>query len=188
MQRFVPIFRSSIFFLAVIFLAACSSNTTIESDLGIDGAPGWVNEGTQAVDNDDGQLLHGVGMAPPMGDTSLQKSTADNRARAEIARILQTYVDSTLNDYTASVGDSADMNIEREIRTATQLALSGSRILGHWKHEETGDIYAFAELSIEAMDELIAKADNLSSSFKQFYDDNNKANFDRFIETTTSAK
>ncbi|ARN74245.1 LPP20 family lipoprotein [Oceanicoccus sagamiensis] len=182
MKRFVPSLILSVFFLG---LGACSSNTTIESDLGIDGAPAWVNEGTQAVDNDDGQLLHGVGMAPPMGDTSLQKSAADNRARAEIARILQTYVDSTLNDYTASVGDSAELNIEREIRTATKLAISGSRILGHWKHEETGDIYAFAELSIEAMDELIAKADNLSSAFKQYYDDNNKANFDRFVETTT---
>ena len=183
MKRFVPPL-----ILSVLFLAACSSNTTIESDLGIDGAPGWVNEGTQAVDNDDGQLLHGVGMAPPMGDTSLQKSTADNRARAEVARILQTFVDSTLNDYTASVGDSADMNIEREIRTATKLALSGSRILGHWKHEETGDIYAFAELSIESMDEMIAKADNLSASFKKFYDENNKANFDRFMQSTSQTK
>ncbi len=188
MKQFVPTLKQSFFLLAALLLAACSSNTTIESDLGIDGAPGWVNEGTQAVDNDDGQLLHGVGMAPPMGDTSLQKSTADNRARAEIARILQTFVDSAINDYTASVGDSADMNVEREIRTATKLALSGSRILGHWKHQETGDIYAFAELSIETMDELIAKADNLSQSFKQFYDENNKANFDRFIQNSASAQ
>jgi hypothetical protein len=182
MKRFVP---SLILFTVLLGLGACSSNTTVETDLGIDGAPTWVNEGTQAIDNDDGQLLHGVGMAPPMGDSSLQKSAADTRARAQIASILQTYVDSTLSDYTASLGDSADMNIEREIRTTTKLALSGSRILGHWKHEETGDIYAFAELSIEAMDELIAKADNLSASFKQFYDENNKANFDRFIQSTS---
>ena len=185
MQHFVTRLILSAAFIA---LAACSSNTTIESDLGIDGAPDWVNEGTQAVDNDDGQLLHGVGNAPPMGDTSLQKSAADNRARAEIAAILKTYVDSTINDYTASLGDSADMNIEREIRTTTQLALSGSRILGHWKHEDTGDIYAFAELSIETMDELVAKAENLSASFKQFYDQNNKANFDRFIQSSATAK
>lgn len=171
--------------ISLLGLAACSSNTTVETDLGIDGAPNWVNEGTQAIDNDDGQLLHGVGMAPPMNDSSLQKSSADNRARAEIAHILKTWVDSTLSDYTASVGDSASMNIERELRSSTQLAISGSRILGHWKDPNTGDIYAFAELRLDAMDELIAKAANLSDDFKQFYKQNSNANFDRFIQTNT---
>lgn len=176
-------FISTITLTAIVFtLAACSGNTTVDTDLGIRGAPDWVNEGTQAIDNDDGELLHGVGMAPNMGDTSLQKSTADGRARAEIARILKTYVDSTLSDYTASAGGEADMSIEREIRTTTQLAISGSRILGHWKDDNTGDIYAFAEMNLDAMNELIAQADNLSDSFKQFYSQNSNANFDRFIQ------
>ncbi|MCZ6579496.1 MAG: hypothetical protein O6927_09175, partial [Gammaproteobacteria bacterium] len=74
----------SILFLALV-LGACSSKTVIESDMGLSGAPDWVNEGTQAVKDDDGRLIHGVGMAPAMGDVSLQKATADNRARAEIA-------------------------------------------------------------------------------------------------------
>ena len=174
--------------ISLLGLAACSSNTTVESDLGIAGAPDWVNEGTQAIDNDDGQKLHGVGMAPAMNDTSLQKSSADNRARAEIAHILKTYIDSTLNDYTASVGDSADMNVERELRSSSQIALSGSIILGYWKDPNTNDIYAFAELRLDTMDELIAKAENLSDDFKQFYKRNNNANFDRFIQTNKEAK
>ena len=168
----------------VLGLAACSSNTSVDADLGISGAPEWVNEGTQVIDNDNGGLLHGVGMAPAMNDTSLQKSTADGRARAEIARILKTYVDSTLSDYSASVGDAASMNIEREIRSTTQLALSGARILGHWKHQDTGDIYAFAELRLDTMDKMIEKSAGLSESFKQFYKQNSSANFERFIQKT----
>ena len=184
----MPRFLTRCFFImTVVALSACGSNTTIVSDLGIDDAPDWVNEGTQAIDNDKGQLLHGVGMAPTMGDSSLQKNTADQRARAAIANILQTYIDSTLSDYTASAGDSGamavDVNIEREIRSTTQLALSGSRILGHWKDQKTGDIYAFAELNLEAMDDLIAKAENLSDSFKSFYTQSSNANFDRFIQS-----
>lgn len=178
----------SLLIATVVVLSACSSTTKIDSDLGIKGAPAWVNEGTQAVDNDDGQLLHGVGMAPAMGDSSLQKHTADQRARAAIASILQTYIDSTLTDYTASTGDSADLNIEREIRSTTQLALSGAHILGHWKDQDTGDIYAFAELSLDAMDELIAKSDKLSTSFKQFYTQSSNANFDRFIQKTKDSQ
>ncbi len=172
----------SILFL-VLALGACSGKTVIESDMGISGAPDWVNVGTQAVSDDDGRLIHGVGMAPPMGDISLQKATADNRARAEIARVLSTYVDAVIRDYTASIGSESDLNVEREIRSTTRLALSGARILGHWKHEDTGDVYAFAELDMDAVDKSLQTATSLSAAFKDHYSDNADTNFDRFMET-----
>jgi hypothetical protein len=168
--------------LLALLLGACSSKTVIESDMGLDHAPDWVNEGTQAVDNDDGRLIHGVGMAPPMGDTSLQKATADNRARAEIARVLSTYVDTVIRDYTASTGSEADLNVEREIRSTTQLVLSGARMLGHWKDEDTGDVYAFAELDMDAVDRSLETATALSDAFKGHYKENGDANFDRFMD------
>ena len=171
----------SVLFLALA-LGACSSKTTIESDMGLDNAPDWVNEGTQAVSDDDGRLIHGVGMAPAMGDVSLQKATADNRARAEIARVLSTFVDAVINDYTASTGGVADLNVEREIRSTTQLVLSGARILGHWKDEDTGDVYAFAELDMDAVDKSLETATALSDAFKGHYKQNADANFDRFME------
>ena len=172
----------SVLFLALA-LGACSSKTVIESDMGISDAPDWVNEGTQTVDDDDGRLIHGVGLAPPMGDVSLQKATADSRARAEIARVLSTYVDAVIKDYTATTGSETDLNVEREIRSTTQLALSGARILGHWKDEDTGDIYAFAELDMDAVDKTLETAASLSAAFKDHYTENADANFDRFMET-----
>jgi hypothetical protein len=168
--------------LLALLLGACSSKTVIESDMGMDHAPDWVNEGTQAVSNDDGRLIHGVGMAPAMGDVSLQKATADNRARAEIARVLSTYVDAVIRDYTASTGIEADLNVEREIRSTTQLVLSGARILGHWKDEDSGDIYAFAELDMDAVDKSLETATALSDAFKGHYKENADANFERFME------
>jgi hypothetical protein len=172
----------SVLFL-VLALGACSSKTTIESDMGLDNAPDWVNEGTQAVSDDDGRLIHGVGMAPAMGDVSLQKATADNRARAEIARVLSTFVDAVINDYTASTGGAADLNVEREIRSTTQLTLSGARILGHWKDENTGDVYAFAELDMEAVNKTLETATSLSAAFKDHYRKSTDADFERFMET-----
>lgn len=173
--------------LFVLFLAlalgACSSKTSIESDMGLDHAPDWVNEGTQAVSDDGGRLIHGVGMAPAMGDVSLQKSTADNRARAEIARVLSTYVDAVITDYSASSGSETDLDVQREIRSTTQLALSGARILGHWKDEVSGDIYAFAELDMEAVDRSLQTATSLSAAFKDHYRESAAANFERFMET-----
>ena len=180
MTQLLKIF--SVLFLALV-LGACSSKTTIESDMGLDDAPDWVNEGTQAVNDDDGRLIHGVGMAPTMGDVSLQKATADNRARAEIARVLSTYVDAVIKDYTASTGSDADLNVEREIRSTTQLALSGARILGHWKDEDTGDVYAFAELDMDAVGKSLKTATALSDAFRDHYKETANANFDRFMET-----
>lgn len=176
--------------ISVIFLSACSSNDRVETDLGIKGAPDWVNEGTQMVDNNDGQLIYGVGMAPTMNDQSLQKSTADNRARAEIARVLQTFIDSTLQDYSAASNNGEistnNMNIEREIRSTSQLALSGARVLGHWKDPRTDDIYAFTVLDMEKVDELVAKASNLSDGFKDFFKRTSTASFQRFIDTSNA--
>ena len=173
------------FFSIVLFtlvLGACSSRTVIDSDMGISGAPDWVNEGTQAIENNEGRLIHGVGMAPAMGDTSLQKSTADNRARAEVARFLSTYIDAVSKDYTASSGGEADLNVEREIGSTTKLALSGARILGRWKDEETNDVYAFAELDMDAVEATLKTATSLSDAFKAYYKENANTNFDRFME------
>ena len=172
----------SVLFLALV-LGACSSKTTIESDMGLSDAPDWVNEGTQAVKDDDGRLIHGVGMAPAMGDVSLQKATADNRARAEIARVLSTYVDAVIKDYTASTGGEADLNVERVINSTTQLALSGARILGHWKDEDSGDVYGFAELDMDAVDKSLETATYLSAAFKDHYKNNADSNFERFMES-----
>lgn len=166
----------------VLVLGACSSNARIESDMGLSGAPDWVNEGSQTVDNNEGRLIHGVGMAPVMGDISLQKSTADNRARAEVARVLSSYIDTVSKDYTASSGGEADLNVEREIHSTTQLVLSGARILGHWKDEDTNDVYAFAELDMDAVESMLTTATSLSDAFKKYYKENSGANFDRFME------
>ena len=163
-------------------LMACAGGTNIESDLGISGAPDWVNEGTQAVSDDDGRLIQGLGMAPPMGDFSLQKGTADSRARAEIARVLSSYIETTLNDYTASASGQLDVSVEREIKTQTKLALSGAKIMGHWKNDDTGDIFSFAELDMEAVDKTLETATSLSEGFQKYYSQQAASGFNRFIE------
>ncbi len=79
--------------LVLLLLAGCSGKTMVESDLGIKGAPDWVNEGTQVLNDKDGRYFRGVGQAPPMADDSLQISTADSRARAEVAKMISSYID-----------------------------------------------------------------------------------------------
>ncbi len=174
----------SLLLLVTALMAACSSGTRIESDLQIKGAPDWVNEGTQAVKNKDGRLIHGTGEAPAMGDESLQKATADNRARAEISRVLSTVMNDTLSDYTSSTGGEADSSVERAIHSSTQQALSGARILGHWKDKKTGIIYSLAELDTRYLDKALATSNKLSDNFMKYYDKHADTNFDRFMESS----
>jgi hypothetical protein len=168
--------------LAVALMAACSSSPTIESDMGIKGAPDWVNEGTQAVDNDDGRFVYGVAFAAPLNDESLQTSAADSRARAEVAKMVSTYVDHTLSDYSASTGDTATSSIEQNLSSSTQTVLNGAKIKGRWKDKKTGNIYSFAEMDMKALDDAIAAAGKLSQTFKDFYQKNATVNFDRFMK------
>ena len=174
-------FFGTLLISVALLLAGCSGGTSIKSDLGIKGAPDWVNEGTQAVSDDGGRLIQGVGSAPPMGDEALQQSTADNRARLEIARVLATYVDATLKDYSSSRRGEADGQVSQSIASTTQQLLSGSKIMGRWKDPNTGTVYAFAEMDMEAVDDAIAAAGNLTTSFKQFYANQRSQGFERFI-------
>lgn len=170
-----------------VFLAACSGGPTkIESDLGIKGAPDWVNEGTQAVSNKDGRLIQGVGSSPQLGDESLQISTADNRARAEIARVISTYMDVMGNDYLAAAkqaeGYVADASIQQQINSVSKVVLNGSRIVGRWKHEDTGVIYSFAELDLKKVQDIVKANQNMNEGLKVYLLDNSDVAFDKMAE------
>ena len=141
---------------AAVLLAGCSGKTMVKSDLGISGAPDWVNKGTATLNDHGGRLIHGVGMAPAMGDQALQISTADDRARAEVARVLSSYMDVASSDY-ASATNNADNEqaIARQIKSTTKVVLSGARIIAHWRDKPTGNIYALAELDMKQVQDTL---------------------------------
>ncbi|HEY5718348.1 MAG TPA: LPP20 family lipoprotein [Motiliproteus sp.] len=168
--------------LAFLLIGGCSSQRTLESDLGLDDAPDWVNQGTQAVDNAEGRLLQGVGMAPTMSDQSLQRSTADNRARAEIARILSTFVDSTIKDYSATTGNHASADVEQVLQSTTRAALAGARIIARWRDPDSGTLYAFAELDMQQVENLLSTSTALSGELQRYLSTHGEQQFKQLIK------
>ena len=170
---------------AVLAIAACTSGPTkVESDLGLKGAPAWVNEGTNILSNKDGRLFHGVGSASPMGDMALQQSVADDRARAEIARILTSYMDVVSSDYLASAksGDSNvnEESVSRQIKSMTQVNLSGARIIGHWRDTKTTNvIYSIAELDMNHVKQTLAATQGMNEDWKRYIETRADNVFDR---------
>ncbi len=167
-------------------LVGCGGRTNIKSDLGIKGAPDWVNEGTQAVNDKKGRFVQGVGAAPDLGDPSLQRATADNRARAEIARVLSSYMDVALNDYTASASQAegyvADAAIQQQINSVSKIVLNGAKILGNWRDKRTKMVYSFAELDLKKVQETIKATDSMNQGLKNYLLDQGDAIFDRFSQ------
>ncbi len=168
--------------LGLLVLSGCTSQRMLESDLGLDDAPDWVNIGTQAVANEAGRLLQGVGMAAAMNDMSLQRSTADNRARAEIARILSLYVDSTIKDYSAASGGENSAAIEQALHSSTRTLLSGARIIARWLNPDNGDLYAFAELDMQQIEQLLLTSTALSSELQRYIADHSDNTFKQLMQ------
>lgn len=167
-----------------LVLAACGgSKTVVESDLGIKGAPDWVNKGTQAVNDKDGRLFHGVGSAPSLGDDALQRSTADDRARAEVARMLSTYIDAVSNDFSGAAGTgtnaSADQSVSRQIKAVTKQNLAGSKIIGRWKDSRTSMVYSIAELDLKSVKTTLEGANGMNDDVKRYIGRNADNIFDK---------
>ncbi len=169
--------------IGVFLIAGCSSKNRVESDLHIEDAPDWVNEGTQMLNDDDGRLFHGIGSAPPMGDLSLQKTTADDRARAELARVFSSYLKVVSNDYSASAGAGdaqlSEQAVTRQIDSLTRINLTGVKIIGRWRDENTGSIWSLAELDIKQMNRTLDKATQMSPGLIDFLASEGDSIFDR---------
>lgn len=173
----------SVLVAALLALAACSSQTRLDSDLGVSGAPDWVNKGTAYVANDGGRLFHGVGSAGPVGDPSLQRSVADDRARAELARIFSAYLDVASADYQAAARSGgnavADESVSRQIRSLSQVNLAGARIIARWNDPKTKTLWAIAELDMKQVKDTAGAAREMNADLRRYLGDQADNVFDR---------
>lgn len=168
-----PQIRKAIVVAALMMLTACSGRTVVKSNLGIAGAPDWVNQGSQALDNKDQRLIHGIGSAPAMNDLSLQTSTADDRARAEVARVLSSLMRVVSQDYAAAAGMGKDQqnetSISRQIESITNQNVSGALIIAHWRDPKNGTMWSLAELDMKNVKQLVAGSQELNAGFKDYF-------------------
>ena len=166
-------------------LAGCAGGRTeVESDLGIEDAPDWVNEGSQALNNRDGRLIHGMGSAPRMADASLQRSTADDRARAEVGRFLSSFMNVVSQDFvaTAGTGDGAmdEQAISRSVENITRLNMSGVEVIARWRDPNTGTVYSLAELDLKRVKDVVGSANQMHSGLRNHFAEHGETLFDRF--------
>lgn len=183
----VNITRSLFVTLAFALLSACGGGKmVVESDLQIKGAPDWVNEGTNILNSKDGRLIHGFGSAPKMGDLELQRSTAENRARSEIARVLSSYMDVVSKDYlaSASAGDAreTEQSVSRSIQNVSKVNLTGAKIIGNWRSDKDGTVYSLAELDMKSVKGLLSNVQDMNAGLLEHIEKHGDTIFDKMAE------
>lgn len=179
-------FRYLLSLFVLFSLAACGGRTQLESDLAVKGAPDWVNKGTAYVNDKDGRLFHGVGSAGPMGDAALQRATADDRARAEVARIFSSYVDVVSRDYQAATRSSdsstSEEAVSRQIKNLTQVNLSGAKIVARWLDKRSNTVYSIAELDVKQVKDTVGATREMNDDVRRYVQTNADNIFDRVAQ------
>ena len=157
--------------VGILFLMGCGAK---QPGALAPAGPAWVNKGSGAFDVDKGKVFYGVGIASGIKNRALLVSTADNRARAEIAKILETYVAVLAKDYMASTtaGDmsasSEEQHVEQALKTFTKTTLHGARIIDHWRDPTDGSLFSLAELDLFAFKNALDEYRELDSQVRDY--------------------
>lgn len=160
---------------AGLSLAACGSSEPKGEPKGLQGVdyPEWVMKGSGAFGGEAGRVFYGVGSVSGIKNHALARTTADNRARAEIAKIFETYSASLMKDYMASTtaGDmsasSEEQHVEQAIKTFSATTLSGVQVVNHWVAPD-GTWYALAQLDLENFTDNLDKMKELNSQVRDY--------------------
>ena len=152
----------------IFLLGACGTIPTIPEPpkaLVDNKAPAWVLTGGGAFTDDRGKAFYGVGSATGIRNYSLQRVIADDRARADLAKVYEFYVQSLTKDYQAhtTVGgfdvSSEEQNSEAALKVVVSSTLRGVTIVDHFEIPERRELLSLARLDYDAFKQNIEKAE-----------------------------
>lgn len=154
----------------LFLMSGCSSTPESAFSQG----PEWCYKGSGAFDAEKGKVFYGVGIASGIKNKALLVSTADNRARAEVAKTLETYVAVLAKDYMASTtaGDmsasSEEQHVEQALKTFSKTTLHGATIVDHWQDPADMTMYALCELDMFAFKEALDNYKELDAKVRDY--------------------
>ena len=136
----------------VLSLSACAHKQFHAPIADLPQNPAWVSQGSCAANETGQNVFYGVGSANGITNLSLLRTTADNRARAELVKMFDVYSASLMKDYAASTMAgkvdqvSEEQHVEQAIKTVASMSLKGVQIVEHWQDPKTGEMFARAKL------------------------------------------
>lgn len=153
------------------FLAGC--HHVINSPM-VSGAPDWVNKGGGAFKDNGQSIFYGVGIFKGSQNPALARDAVDNRARADIAKILNSYIAVLQKDYMSAVtaGDqsktSDEQMVSETLKSFTKMTLTGAIVIDHWKDPSDGTLYSLCKLDMKAMKDTLENAKELDAKVRDY--------------------
>jgi hypothetical protein len=162
--------------------AACTRN--VAPGPVAEKAPEWVNKGNGAFKDGGAAVFYGVGIAQGIRNRALSVTAADDRARGEIAKIMNSYVTVLTKDYMASVtaGDmtksSEEQMVSQTLKNFAKFTLHGAVIIDHWKDPSDGTMFALCKLDMAAVQKTLSDSKELDTKMRDYV----KANADKAFD------
>lgn len=163
--------------MGILLVAGCATSPKPSADPASMG-PAWVMKGSGAFDVQKGKVFYGVGIASGIKNKAHLRQTADNRARAEIAKTMETYVATLSKDYMASTtaGDmsksSEEQHVETALKTFSKTTLHGAEIVDRWMDPSDGSMYSLCELDLFSFKDALDKSKELDKQVQDYVRDN----------------
>jgi len=163
--------------MGILLVAGCATSPKPSADPASLG-PAWVMKGGGAFDAPKGKVFYGVGVASGIRNKALLRQTAENRARADIAKTMETYVATLAKDYMASTtaGDmsksSEEQHVETALKTFSKTTLHGAAIVERWMDPSDGSMYALCELDLFSFKDALDKYKELDKQVKDYVREN----------------
>ncbi|MFC1500914.1 LPP20 family lipoprotein [Elusimicrobiota bacterium] len=147
--------------------------------------PDWIAKGAGAFPKEK-KVLYGVGIAEGIKSEALRRTTADNRAIAEVSKQLSTMSTSMMRDYMSSAlateeeKTKGEQYVENTVKTFSSNTVSGIKISDRW---DDGKVtYSLAELDIEALKSMAQNISQLTDQVRDYIKANAEKAFDKLEE------
>jgi hypothetical protein len=178
--------------LPLLMIAAMLCVTGCASGPSGGGRPDWVMKGSGAFEKSK-KTLYGVGIVENIKSEALRRTTADNRAIADISKQLTVVSTSLMRDYMSSTAATeqektiGEQYVENTVKTFTSNTMSGIKVIDRW---DDGKVcYSLATLSLEDLKSMTADMNQLSRQVQQYIKENADKAFDRLdAEQTKNMK
>jgi hypothetical protein len=139
--------------------------------------PAWVTRGSGFFVGDVGPAFIGVGVVSGIRNGALARTTADNRARAEAAKLFEQFAVTLMADYqaqqpppptTAETNPADEAHPEQNLKAMTAATLNSIQVVDHWLHPGDGGVYALARLDLRALTDNVTRLKDVNESVRDY--------------------
>lgn len=110
--------------------------------------------------------MYGLGSVGGIRNAARSRTMADNRARAEVARVFELYTASLMKSYVAERGPLEQQQVDMCMMIFSAMTLGKVQIVNHWVNPVDGKWYALGQLDLRYLLDTLPQMRDLDAEVK----------------------